>query len=316
MDNLTHSLIGAVLGQAGLKRRTALAMPALIIAANLPDIDVAGRLFGWQSLVVHRGFTHGLGGVVLLPALLCAGLLLYARWRGGADRAVDRPVVRPGWLLGLCYLAYATHPAFDWLNTYGIRLMEPFSHRWYYGDALFIIDVWLLALMGAGVWLSARREQAGRGDWPAPARLAILGVVAYVGLNLAITARAQGEAESALGLARGGPPGVICASPVPLAFWRREVQWRGVGERYGAFGWSLFGPAPRATDPALRPMGRTGMDDPRIALWSRDNPRARAWLFWARLPLALPDAGGLDLVDQRYMGMGGRAGLGVRLGPR
>ncbi len=39
MDNVTHSLIGAVLGQAGLKRKTGLAMPALIIAANLPDID-------------------------------------------------------------------------------------------------------------------------------------------------------------------------------------------------------------------------------------------------------------------------------------
>jgi len=29
MDNLTHSLVGAVLGQAGLKRTTGLAMPAL-----------------------------------------------------------------------------------------------------------------------------------------------------------------------------------------------------------------------------------------------------------------------------------------------
>ena len=39
MDNLTHSLIGAVLGQAGLKRKTGLAMPALIIGANLPDVE-------------------------------------------------------------------------------------------------------------------------------------------------------------------------------------------------------------------------------------------------------------------------------------
>ncbi|MDZ4139597.1 MAG: radical SAM protein [Erythrobacter sp.] len=37
MDNLTHSLVGAVLGQAGLKRTTGLAVPALIIGANLPD---------------------------------------------------------------------------------------------------------------------------------------------------------------------------------------------------------------------------------------------------------------------------------------
>lgn len=39
LDNLTHSLVGALLGQTGLKRRTRLAMPALVIGANLPDVD-------------------------------------------------------------------------------------------------------------------------------------------------------------------------------------------------------------------------------------------------------------------------------------
>ena len=39
MDNLTHSLVGALLGRMGLKRLTSRAMPALILAANLPDID-------------------------------------------------------------------------------------------------------------------------------------------------------------------------------------------------------------------------------------------------------------------------------------
>ena len=43
MDNLTHSLVGAVLGQMGLKKKTALAMPTLI----LPSVQVnirAGEL--------------------------------------------------------------------------------------------------------------------------------------------------------------------------------------------------------------------------------------------------------------------------------
>ena len=44
MDNLTHSLVGAVLGQLGLKKRTGLAVPTLVIAANLPDIDAACAL--------------------------------------------------------------------------------------------------------------------------------------------------------------------------------------------------------------------------------------------------------------------------------
>ena len=46
MDNFTHSLAGWALGQAGLKRCSGLAVPTLIIAANLPDIDAVAALMG------------------------------------------------------------------------------------------------------------------------------------------------------------------------------------------------------------------------------------------------------------------------------
>jgi inner membrane protein len=59
MDNLTHSLVGALLGQAGLKRKTGLAMPTLIIAANIPDIDaIAVLLGGDEHLALRRGITQ------------------------------------------------------------------------------------------------------------------------------------------------------------------------------------------------------------------------------------------------------------------
>ncbi len=51
MDNLTHSLVGALLGQAGLKKKTGLAMPALVIGANLPDVDAA--CFFWLEGQEH-----------------------------------------------------------------------------------------------------------------------------------------------------------------------------------------------------------------------------------------------------------------------
>ena len=72
MDNLTHSLVGALIGQAGLKRKTGLAMPALIIGANLPDVDAA--CFFWLDGVEHlgfrRGITHGPPAMLLLPLIL------------------------------------------------------------------------------------------------------------------------------------------------------------------------------------------------------------------------------------------------------
>ena len=74
MDNLTHSLVGALIGQAGLKRRTGLAMSALIVGANLPDVDGVCMLMGTQGLALRRGLTHGPIAWVLLPLALAAVL--------------------------------------------------------------------------------------------------------------------------------------------------------------------------------------------------------------------------------------------------
>ena len=127
MDNITHSLVGALLGQAGLKKKTGLAMPALIIGANIPDIDAA--CFFWLEGVEHlgfrRGITHGPPALVLLPLILARLLYGFDRWqeRRGA-RPQGRLPVSFKWLYLLSFIACLTHPALDWLNVYGIRLLE------------------------------------------------------------------------------------------------------------------------------------------------------------------------------------------------
>ena len=76
MDNITHSLTGWALGQAGLKQKTRKGLAALILAANAPDIDVFFQWAPWEPLATHRGVTHSLiGGVLVLPLILW-GLLL------------------------------------------------------------------------------------------------------------------------------------------------------------------------------------------------------------------------------------------------
>jgi hypothetical protein len=63
MDNLCHTLVGAALGEAGFKRRTRFASATLMIASNLPDIDVlglrdrhsSGRLPAWLDPRHPRG---------------------------------------------------------------------------------------------------------------------------------------------------------------------------------------------------------------------------------------------------------------------
>lgn len=291
MDNLTHSLIGAVLGQAGLKRKSGLAMPTLIVAANLPDIDATCTVLGMVSLAMRRGITHGPIALLVLPLLLTWAMVAFDRWQARrGKRPADRLPVRPGWLLAVAYIGCLSHPLFDWMNSYGIRLLEPFSHRWFYGDALFIVDPWLLAILGAGIWLSLRREKTGARTWARPAHVAIVGAVGYVLANLGITSTAASRAKT------DAPyPEVVVANPVPLAFWRREVLWRGAGQ-YGSFTFSPFGSQHEIVTPQP-----TGMDDPRIAERSRDDAVARAFLFWSRMPVAEGRGDTIILRDQRFM---------------
>src|SRR3546814_4517783 len=104
MDNLTHSLVSAVLGQMGLKKKTGLAMPTLIIAANLPDIDAGCAVYGIESLSMRRGITHGPIGLLVLPILLWALMLGFDRWQERrGKRPEGRLPVRKGWPLARAY---------------------------------------------------------------------------------------------------------------------------------------------------------------------------------------------------------------------
>src|SRR2546423_5761045 len=118
MDNLCHTLVGAALGEAGLKRQTRLGSATLMIASNLPDIDVLVFGTSTPSVAFRRGWTHGVLADVFLPLLLAGIIVLASRRRGG---------VRPMQILALSYLGVILHVLMDLLNNYGVRLLMPFS---------------------------------------------------------------------------------------------------------------------------------------------------------------------------------------------
>lgn len=290
MDNLTHSLIGAALGQAGLKRKTGLAMPALIFAANLPDIDAPCVMYGVESLAMRRGITHGPIALVLLPLVLAGLLIVFDRWQARrGKRPEGRLPVHIGWLVALCYIGILTHPLFDWFNSYGIRLLEPFSSEWFYGDVLFIIDPWIIAMLGTGIWLSRSRQRERKPNVSRPSRLAIYGVVAYLVVNYAIT----------WGLT-GRPIGYIervITNPVPIAFWERDKLTRTIENERGSQRVSIHGDRGQISN-----FGPINMSDPRIAEWSKNDPAAQAFLFWSRMPVAELHDDHIILRDQRFLG--------------
>jgi len=150
MDPLTHTLLGATLASTRLRSTTPLAAAALVIGANLPDVDSILYFTGHDDLALgfRRGWTHGVLALVLLPFVQTALLVAYAR--------VRKIQVRTGALVALSSLAILTHPFLDWLNNYGMRWLMPFDGTWFYGDSVYIMDPWLWLILGIG-WIAPRR---------------------------------------------------------------------------------------------------------------------------------------------------------------
>ncbi|WP_271078042.1 metal-dependent hydrolase [Aurantiacibacter sp. MUD61] len=279
MDNLTHSLVGALIGQTGLKKKTGLAMPALIIGANLPDVDAACFFWleGTEHLGFRRGITHGPPALILLPLILAGLLWGWDRWQASrGKRPEGRVPVHFGWLYGLAFLGALTHPALDWLNVYGIRFLEPFSSQWFYGDTLFIIDLFLWVLMGFGLWFSLRKEKRG-GDWQELARnvLSIAGI--YIVLNFAISQYDKAQNASYV---------ASISSPPPVFFWQRETIGIGGADNYFIDG-ERVGNAP---------LSACDLDAARAS-----SSQIEAFLFWSRAPvLDLTGEGTYILGDARF----------------
>ena len=298
MDNLAHSLAGMALAQAGLRHKTGLATAALVLAANLPDVDALGLLFG-ENLAWRRGWTHGPVAMLILPPVLVAGLVLFDRWQTRrCTRPADRPPLHRGWLMALAYIGWFTHPLLDFMNTYGIRLLMPFSQRWYYGDVLFIIDVWLWFALGAGLWLSRRRGGPAASE-ARPAKVGLAVAVVYmaaVGASSVAAERIAWRAAEARGL---GPVRTVVASPVAVNPFRRRIVFA-TGQAYG-FGQVNWLARVRLTlEPRLIP---ANMDDPAVAE-ARKTKAARDFLYWSRLPFArierTADRTRVILADARY----------------
>jgi len=153
MDGLTHSLVGLTSAKAGLERLSPYTTTVCILSANAPDADVISYFFGgrWVLLQQHRGLTHSIVGTLvlgwLIPSILYAAERAYANWRKRPPRIRYRGLV----LASL--IAAATHPLMDWTNNYGVRPLLPWSGRWFYGDLVFIVDPYLLLVLGGAAFL-------------------------------------------------------------------------------------------------------------------------------------------------------------------
>lgn len=277
------------MSRAGLNRRTAMATSTLVIANNLPDIDVGVFATNTLAMSFRRGWTHGVLAQATLPIALTAAIVFYDRY---VNKSPAEAAVKPSQILLLSYLGVLVHVFMDFTNSYGVRLLMPFSGRWFYGDALYIVDPWLYLILGVGWWLAKKSHR--------PARIAVTLAAVYVIVMLGSNLWARQEVRR--GLARAGRPidTTFMVTPVLVNPFHREVVID-MGDRYEK-GNLWFEPAPH-----FRPAGfgiEKETNRPEIqALLAQ--PRAQAFLRWSRFPFVQADrAGSVWLNDYRYANAG------------
>ncbi|MGP8243507.1 MAG: metal-dependent hydrolase [Bryobacteraceae bacterium] len=224
MDALTHTATGLLLSRAGLNRWTPNAAAIVMLAANAPDIDIVTAAGGSLNyLHYHRHLTHSLAAMPLMALLPVLAVRLIGR----------KPV---NWLGAWCasLVAVASHLLLDWSNSYGIRLLLPFSSRWLRLDWTNVIDLWIWAGLGiclAGpflAWLvgseiasgAALKRQHGR----AAAWTALAFLLLYEGGRATLHARAVATLDSRL-YQQTAP---LRTSALPDA--ANPFRWRGVIE--------------------------------------------------------------------------------------
>lgn len=166
MDNITHALAGSLIAAAavaGVERRgvslSTRARTALytvgVVSAELPDSDLlyAGQVLGMGKLgylLHHRGHTH-----TVLFAI--AGALL-VWWLGGRFVRDLRHGPARSALLAVALAGTLSHLLLDFSNSYGIHPFWPVDNRWFYGDAVFIVEPWLFVIAIPALVLTAERR--------------------------------------------------------------------------------------------------------------------------------------------------------------
>ncbi len=168
MDNVTHTLFGATLGRTSLGRAGRGITATLIIASNIPDIDFAAAAGGSvRYLQWHRSVTHGPLGILGLGALSAVIVHVGRRVIGKhlsettlvGERSPD--VEAPLHLLLVAgVVGVLFHVLMDLPTAYGTRVLSPFSWRWYGLDWMPIIDLYLLIVLGSGLFLGRLSREA------------------------------------------------------------------------------------------------------------------------------------------------------------
>ena len=168
MEPVIHALASVALAKAGVGRGMRGATPMLLVSGLAADLDWASYAGGPRAFMdAHRTVTHSLVGTLVIAAAVAAVFTRFGKKAEGKQ---------PGFLkvLMVCLSGAGLHLLLDLGNPYGVKLLWPFSGKWFAWDLTTAVDPWLLFLLAAGLLLpalfrlvteeiGAKSRRAGRG---------------------------------------------------------------------------------------------------------------------------------------------------------
>ncbi|MGB6200436.1 MAG: metal-dependent hydrolase [Candidatus Acidiferrales bacterium] len=165
MEPITQVLASVALARCGFKRVTPLALPIIVTAGLAPDLDWVSVFGGARAFLEgHRTVTHSLVGIVALAAVIAAVFILVDRQFNNSSRAnraetSSAPTTATPYRFAPAFVAALAggglHVLLDLTNSYGVKLLWPFSSRWFAWDLTTSLDPWILFLLLAGLLLPA-----------------------------------------------------------------------------------------------------------------------------------------------------------------
>jgi inner membrane protein len=311
MDTVSHGIAGSVFSRALTDRPTARAALVLgLVGAMLPDADLFFLNTRIEYLHGHRGWTHTL---LLLPVFAMA-LAVLAKLVYRYARHARLPV-----LFTFAAVGIATHIAFDWITSFGIMFLIPFSRRRFALDWVFILDPYFTGIVSVSLLATTIFRPKGR-------LLSSLGALVLI-VYVAACAILHAKALSVWKGLDAPPPG---AKVGVLPQFLSPFRWLGVTERADDIHVAFFDIGPFARgNPSPRPPTRvseilSSLSDyyppperarieryekprPSPALAAAERlPDVRTYLEFARFPLATvkEEAGGVSSIsfqDLRFL---------------
>jgi inner membrane protein len=282
MDPLTHALASYTLKRAAFPRLRRPATIAMLVAGTIADIDVLSKFAGPSAfLTFYRTYCHSLLAALIFSLLISLPFLV----RKPAGNENPLPPL-PVFLAALA--ASVLHLLLDLCQSTGVELFWPFSTRRFALDWVAPLDLWILGILLAGIFLPAlsglvTEEIGAKSKGPrgkVGASLALATMILYFVLRFVLHGNALAAVESRT--YRGESPRKAAAFPESASPFR----WHGIVETESAlhdFEMEV-GPAasfePDSAVTSYKPEPSPALDA------ARDSAVARRFLQVARFPKA------------------------------